>query len=62
MQNKTERNKKIVELIDAGWSFGDVATEFRFKARSTVHEIYHREKPRLKPKTKGKSRSELSTG
>jgi hypothetical protein len=46
MKPKKERNKLIVKLIDKGWSMQEVATEMKFKAKSTVHEIYWREKRR----------------
>lgn len=51
MKPKTERNKLIVKLVDKGWPLSKVAKEVGFKAKSTVHEIYWREK----------KRSELST-
>lgn len=53
MKNKVERNALIVALRDQkGWSFGMIAKEFGLKGRSTVHEIYHREKARLTKKEK----------
>lgn len=42
-KGKTERNKLIVKLINKGWSYSRVAREMKLKAKSTVHEIYHRE-------------------
>lgn len=52
MKPKKERNKLIVKLIDEGWSMQEVANELKLKAKSTVHQIYWREK----------NRSDLSTG
>jgi hypothetical protein len=42
---KKERNQLIVRLKDKKkWSYEMIRKEMGFKARSTVHEIYHREK------------------
>lgn len=44
---KAHRNKLIVNLIDKKrWSLAEVAAEVGLRAKSTVHEIYWREKKR----------------
>lgn len=46
---KTKRNREIVEKIDSkdeDWSFQRVADHYGLKAKSTVYEIYKREKER----------------
>ena len=41
------KNKLVVELKDKkGYSFSQIAKEMGWKAKSTVHEIYHAEKKR----------------
>lgn len=44
---KTRRNKRIVKLIDSGWSYSEVCSEYNFRSKATVHKIYHREKSRM---------------
>ena len=46
---KKERNKLIVKLIDVNkWTYDAVKKEVGLKAKSTVYEIYHREKARVR--------------
>lgn len=52
MKEKTNRNLKIVDLIDnKGLSFAEVARILKLKAKSTVHEIYWRTKDKIKLST-----------
>lgn len=49
---KAERNKFVVYLKDVKkMSFEEIRKELGFKAKSTAHEIYHREKNKTKLST-----------
>jgi transposase len=41
---KTERNKMIVKLVQQGKSYGEIAKMMNLKSRSTVCELFHRER------------------
>lgn len=51
-----KRNRKLVEFRDSDpdtWSFGELGRFFHIKS-PTAHEIYHREKAKVKLRAKGK--------
>lgn len=47
-RGKTEasRNKKIMQLVDKGWTYTRICEKFGLKAKSTISVIYNREKSR----------------
>lgn len=47
MRSKPERNKKVVELLEAGYSYSSVAEKFGFKSKGTVYGIYKRNKAKV---------------
>lgn len=49
--NKIDRNREVVRLVNSGYTFSKIAEVFKI-TRQTAHEIYHREKKKIKQRVR----------